>query len=500
MIKILYVAVLICSFNLTVAAKTKSDKSESKIYNKSLKLETDKTNPLVDFMYTADPTSIIHEGRMYVYATNDQQQMNTVGEERQNTYESIHSLVMLSTADMVNWTYHGSINVAAIAPWSTASWAPSIVSRVEESDGKTHFYLYYSNSGNGIGVLTSTSPVGPWHDPLGKNIIDRTTPGLGDCSAPFDPGVVIDDHGIGWLSFGGGDVNKTGTSYMPGNARIVQLGGDMISLGSNIVEIPAPYHFEANELNFLNGTWIYSYCTNWEKRSKWPYQRKEEPTACCMSYMRTKTPLIQESWEYCDNFFKNPGDYGMSYSNNHTHLCKFKGNYYLLYHTLGLGDFHEVTTGYRSLCIDQITVDEKAAAVFMGVATLEGVSQIETLNPFVTQQAETLAATSSIDFEEIGEIGNTVVITKKKIGSILVKGVNFNQQPKILELRVKGQGEIVVQLAEEERMPIISLEFNKNKWSVISVPIADNIKVKGIHDISFFLKGHIEFDEWKFIY
>lgn len=48
-----------------------------------------------------------------------------------------HSLVMLSTDNMVNWTYHGLIDVKALSPWGIASWAPSIVSRVE-SDGKTY--------------------------------------------------------------------------------------------------------------------------------------------------------------------------------------------------------------------------------------------------------------------------------------------------------------------------------------------------------------------------
>lgn len=147
---------------------------------------------------------------------------------------------MLSTDDMVNWTYHGLIDVKALSPWGIASWAPSIVSRIE-SDGKTHFYLYYSNSGAGVGVLTSTSPVGPWTDPLGRMLVSQFTQGLGHCKAPFDPGAVIDDEGIGWLSFGGGGKGEVGTDYMPGDARIVRLGKDLISLDSEIVEIKAPY-------------------------------------------------------------------------------------------------------------------------------------------------------------------------------------------------------------------------------------------------------------------
>lgn len=158
-------------------------------------------------MYVADPTAIVHDGRIYVYGTNDQQQIDSVGRENKNSYEFIHSLVMMSSDDMVNWTYHGIINVEKSAPWTGVkgvSWAPSIVSRVED-DGLTHFYMYYSHGGGGVAVLTSTSPVGPWTDPLGHNLIDLSTPGLTDCPAPFDPGAVIDDEGNGWLSFGGGN-------------------------------------------------------------------------------------------------------------------------------------------------------------------------------------------------------------------------------------------------------------------------------------------------------
>lgn len=54
--------------------------------------------------------------------------------------------------------------------------------------------------------------------------------------------------------------------YIPRDARIVRLANDMKTLDSEIVEIKAPYHFEANELNYLNGTWIYTYNTNWKNR------------------------------------------------------------------------------------------------------------------------------------------------------------------------------------------------------------------------------------------
>ena len=40
-----------------------------------------------------------------------------------NTYEHIKSLVILSTDDMVNYTYHGIIDIAEICPWALASGA-----------------------------------------------------------------------------------------------------------------------------------------------------------------------------------------------------------------------------------------------------------------------------------------------------------------------------------------------------------------------------------------
>lgn len=483
------------------SATESSNLDKGKVQNGSFavspKLTSGSANPLSDFMYIADPTAVVYEGRVYVYGTNDNQQFERVGEDGKNTYQYIHSLVMYSSDDMVNWTYHGIIDVGALSPWGQASWAPSIVSRVEE-DGKTHFYLYYSNSGNGVGVLTATSPVGPWSDPLGRNVVDRSSPGLGDCEAPFDPGVVIDGRGVGWLAFGGGDKNKSGTDYMPGNARIVRLGKDMISLDSEIVEIEAPYHFEANELNYINDTWVYTYNTNWKDRTEWPFADIAKPTACSMCYMTSKTPLDKDSWVYRDNYFKNPGDYGMSYSNNHTHLCKFKGDYYLFYHAMGLQDSRNIKGGFRSIYVDKLVVDEDNLKYYMGEGTTMGVAQIQSLNPFVLQQAETAAATLGVEFKATGNPGNTVAVGTRDGQCIMVRGADFTQKPDKFEARVKGKGKIEVRLDSPEGAVIASVVFDNREWLTALAEIRQT--VSGIHNLCFvFGKGDFEFDEWKFI-
>lgn len=341
----------------------------------SLKFGCDFHNPLLDHHYTADPTAVEYEGRLYVYGTNDQQQCDEVHPDSANTYEHINSLAMMSTRDMVNWTYHGLIHTKRLAPWIIASWAPSICSRVEE-DGLTHFYLYYSNSGYGTGVLTSTSPVGPWTSPLDKSIVDAKTPGLGDCKVPFDPGVVIDDEGQGWLAFGAG------------KARLARLGKDMLSFDSPFVVLPAPYHFEANELNVLGGKLAYTYNLDWTDKEGWK-EKASVPTRCSMGYMLPEgDPLKTESWHYQDYYLKNPGEDGFDYSNNHTHLHKYEGKWYLFHHTMILKNAKHHKGGYRNISVDEITVDEATQHISFAHSTNEGIAQIHTVNPFEQQEME----------------------------------------------------------------------------------------------------------------
>jgi arabinoxylan arabinofuranohydrolase len=480
-------------------SQLKYESLKEKFANVSPKLISDNTNPLLDFMFTADPTAIEYNGRIYVYATNDHQQYEKVGKDGKNSYEYIHTLVMMSSDDMVNWTYHGLINTAKLSPWSQNSWAPSITSRLE-ADGKTHFYLYYSNSGVGSAVLTSTSPVGPWTDPTGKNIVDRSVPGV-NVDAPFDPGVVIDDQGTGWLTFGGGTPK---TEYMPDNARIVKLGADMISLASDVSKIPAPYFNEASDLNFINGTWVYSYCTSWVERTEWPYSNIDKPTACNISYMTSKTPLSPDSWTYRDNYFKNTGEVNVGpLTNNHTHFFKFKEKYFLTYHAMYLQDYFGTNGGFRNVGIEEMQVDEGSDVnIPMVTATFEGPSQLNRLNPFDLQQAETTAGTSGqVQFEAVGDPGNMAAKGKADKQCLMIRGADFTQQtPARFEARVKGKGKIDVYINNLEGTSVVSLICDGANWTTLSEKIEQTMD-KGVANIYFVYAGeNFLFDEWKFIY
>lgn len=446
-------------------------------------------NPLLSNIFCADPTAVEYEGRLYIYGTNDHQQYEAVGAEGSNTYEHIKSIVMISTDDMVNFTYHGTINVGEICPWALASWAPSITSRVED-DGLTHFYLYFSNSGWGTGVITATSPTGPWSDPLGNSLIDGNTPGLDGCQSPFDPGVCIDENGTGWLSFGGGT----------DGARIVKLGSDMLSLDSEIKKIPSPFHFEASELNYINGTYVYTYNNDWSGHyENWDKESVFAPPQCSMSYLTTKTPLDPDSWVYQDYYFRNPGEQGLEYSNNHTHLQKYQGKYYLFYHALFPQKSLGTTGGFRSLCVNEAQVDEENVKISPVTGTREGVSQIKPLDPFSPVQAENIAACAGTAYSATEEPGDMTVSNGTNDGTgawLAVRGADFADGATRFAARVKGTGRIDVYIDGIDGNIATSLEFSGDDWQ--TVYSSEFAALTGQHDVYFVISDGFEFDSWQF--
>jgi len=456
------------------------------------KMFSGESNPLLDFMFCADPTAIVYNGRMYVYGSNDHQQYEN---SEKNDYGYIKSLVVMSSADMVNWTYHGTIKVDEVAPWIINSWAPSVVYK-KAYDGTTTFYLYFSNNGVGTAVLTASSPLGPWSDPLGKNFVESSMGNLDYGIAPFDPGALVDDNGTGWLSFGGGTSDQGGTEYMPLASRIVKLGDDMLSFASDFITPKAPSFNEASELNYINGTWVYTFCNRWNINDVWPADA-DKPGACSMCYMTSQDPLQADSWTYRGEYFRNPGEYVPPMSNNHSHLQKFKGKYYILYHSMYLQSYFGTDGGFRNIAAEEVNVDESTATIASTPATRTGVSQIENVNPFITQQAETVAATYNATFEESDVLGNMYATANGTNVCLKVRGVNFSSQPTAFQARVSGTGGIDVHIDSPTGPRVASLRFGLGTLSTQSTYISTSFS--GEHDLYFIIGGEqVKFDEWKF--
>ena len=491
---------------------------------------TGNVNPISGCVFCADPTALEYKGRLYLYGTNDTQQYIKNNKTGSNGYGDIKSLVVFSTDDMVNWTFHGTIDVGKLcSSWGwrfAASWAPSITWRTT-ADGKEEFFLYFANSGGSVGVLKASSPLGPWTSPLSKPLIDGDTPGVKPCNWIFDPGVVIDDNGTGYIAFGGGDQQSMGSKLWPGNSRIAKLKPSMIALDGKAVNMPAPYLFEASEINMMNGRYVYTYNTSWSDRNDWNKFEKRNgqpaPSTCSMCYMVSDTPLDPDSWEYRGEYVPNEGsfpDLGSDGGNNHTHLQKFNDTYYLFYHGNVLEKLMKNAkamdsnaSGYRSLCVNEISVDEATQTISKVNMTKKGPAPLKPLDPFVLQQAETMASSGGVSYEDFKNIkpntskntlGNDAsenMYIKMAAGSwTSLRNVDFGETgARSFVFRTKGTGTFEIRTASKGE-PIATMQFSSTDWQDHVMEL-DPAVFKGTFQFLFLVFSqaeNVQFDAWQF--
>jgi arabinoxylan arabinofuranohydrolase len=480
---------------------------------------TSNVNPISSCVFCADPTAIDYKGRLYVYGTNDHQQFIKNGKKGSNGYGNIKSLVVFSTDDMVNWTFHGTIDVGKVCGgWCGQSWAPSAVWRTTDK-GVDEFFIYFANGGGSVGVIKSTtSPVGPFKSPRTSAMITQNTPGVRPCNWVFDPGAVIDSTGQGWIAFGGGDPQSSGSKLWPGNSRIAKLSSTMTSISGSAVNMPAPYLFEASELNIMDGKFVYTYNTSWSDRNDWSKFTKRNgqpaPSTCSMCYMVSDNPLDPESWEYRGEYVANPGSFGFGSGNNHTHLQKFEGNYYLFYHSSMLEQSMKTgASGFRSIGVNKATVNESTQKIGKVTMSKTGISAIKKLNPYELQQAETMSTSGGISYEDftnitkvtsINTLGNDAsknLQVKMAAGAwTFLRGVDFGETgASKFTLNAKGTGTLEIRLASKTAKAAATVDFSSTTISEHTVDL-DPTLFTGVKSVYFvFSKAtNVQFDSWQF--
>lgn len=489
-------------------------------------------NPISANVFCADPTALEYNGRLYVYGSNDHQQFIKNGKKGENSYGEIKSLVVFSTDDMVNWTFHGTIDTKKICsgwtsnPWYQGygvSWAPSVTWRTTE-DGTEEFFLYFCNSSHGVGVLKANSPIGPWTSPNKKLMIHYDTPGANaiGTNANFDPGVVIDENGVGWITFGGLGPSE----IMPNAARIAKLKPSMTAVDGSAAKIPAPYHFEANELNVMDGKYVYTYCSNWASRNDadWNAYKQEhgitagKPNACTMCYMVSDNPMDPDSWVYKGVYGPHPG---MGTNNNHSHLQKFQGKYYHLYHGAPLmekwrsaGIIEQNCGIFRSICVNEAKVNESTQTISQVTPDLTGCTAIKNLNPYALQEAETMASCGGVNYEDfsninkntrISTLGNDASINmqvKMEAGSwIQQRNLDFGTDgASKFMLRAKGSGTLEIRVGRVGAKPIATVDFSSDAMEDFTVDL-DPEKFIGTKKNVYFVVSaatDVYIDAWQF--
>src|ERR1051325_1440016 len=78
-------------------------------------------NPIVQTIYTADPAALVFNGRVYLYTGHD---------EDGSTFFTMNEWRVWSSADMVNWTDHGSPLRISSFSWAIGdAWAGQAIER-----------------------------------------------------------------------------------------------------------------------------------------------------------------------------------------------------------------------------------------------------------------------------------------------------------------------------------------------------------------------------------
>ncbi|KAB1940195.1 family 43 glycosylhydrolase [Micromonospora sp. ALFpr18c] len=357
-------------------------------------------NPIVQHIYTADPAPLVHNGRVYLYTGHD---------EDGSTYFTMKEWRVWSSADMVNWTDHGSpLNISTFSWASANAWAGQVVAR----NDRFYWYVPVTNRATNsmaIGVAVGDSPTGPFRDAIGRPLV-----GNGE----IDPTVFIDDDGQAYLYWGNP------------NLWYVKLNPDMISYSGAATRIAlTTAGFGTRNGNasrptlYEEGPWVY-------KRNGTYYN--VFAAECCSEFIAYSTaPGPTGPWTYRGTIMPRQGG---SFT-NHAGVVDVNGGSYFFYHNGALPGGGGYT---RSVAVEKFSYNSNGTFPTINMTTT-GAPQVGTLNPYVRQEAETIAWGSGIETEPSSEGGMNVGWIENG-DYIKVKGVAFGAGATSFAARVASAG------------------------------------------------------------
>ncbi len=475
-------------------------------------------NPCTTQRFGADPGWLVYDGRLYLYTTNDAFEYRPNGNMQENTYNS-GTINCISTADMINWTDHGALPIAGqngrtkggVCSWAGAAWAPDACCKT--FGGKTKFYLFFANSGGGIGVVMSDSPTGPWKDPVGGALLTRNSPNCSDVEWMFDPGVYYDEaNDECYLFFGGG--RQTGVpAATPGTGRVVKVNllENGVTLAGTPVKNDIPYLFEDSSVIKIGNTWYYSYCSNWDVDNK-TVNGVNFGNADIL-YMKSTNPLEWNTSKLAGNVFRNTGSQGIDAGgNNHHSIIYFKDKYYVAYHSRQQALRMQASNGYkfyntkdelleskdgnyRSTQINEAKFDPSTGTITCK-GDMKGTAPVETLNPYELVEAETMQ-NQSVGINVRGT-GNTVVTDIKKGDWIKVAYADFDKAASVLTANVGSKNGGYIKVCTSLKGEAVAY-IDVPAGDIQEVEAAVFGELSGTTDLYFiFSADGIEFDSWKF--
>lgn len=423
-------------------------------------LNVNAQRPIIQTKYTADPAPMVYNDTVFLYTTHDEDDAEGF---------KMQDWLLYTSTDMVNWTDHGVVASLKSFDWvkrDNGAWAEQVVER----NGK--FYMYCPIHGNGIGVLVSDSPYGPFKDPLGKPLVWQK-----EHWDDIDPTVFIDEDGQAYMYWGNP------------NCYYVKLNEDMISYSGDIVKLKeTPEHYQ-------EGPWFY-------KRNGHYYLAFA--STCCpegIGYAMSDSPT--GPWK-TKGYIMRPTERTRG---NHPGIIDYKGKSYVFglnYDLLKL----ETNTHYerRSVSVAEMHYNEDGTIQEVPYWADTKLEQIGTFNPFRKVEAETMAWGYGLKTAPNADKSLSVVDVNNG-EYICVRGVDFGKNKarrfEVSALPLEG-GNLKIRLDAPDGKIVGNVNIPQgNETSKYELYSCEVNAVSGIHDLYLSFEGEnnkdlFELDYWKF--
>lgn len=423
-------------------------------------LNVNAQRPIIQTKYTADPAPMVYNDTVFLYTTHDEDDAEGF---------KMQDWLLYTSTDMVNWTDHGVVASLKSFDWvkrDNGAWAEQVVER----NGK--FYMYCPIHGNGIGVLVSDSPYGPFKDPLGKPLVWQK-----EHWDDIDPTVFIDEDGQAYMYWGNP------------NCYYVKLNEDMISYSGDIVKLKeTPEHYQ-------EGPWFY-------KRNGHYYLAFA--STCCpegIGYAMSDSPT--GPWK-TKGYIMRPTERTRG---NHPGIMDYKGKSYVFglnYDLLKL----ETNTHYerRSVSVAEMHYNEDGTIQEVPYWADTKLEQIGTFNPFRKVEAETMAW--GYGLKTVPNADKSLSVVDVNNGEyICVRGVDFGKNKarrfEVSALPLEG-GNLKIRLDAPDGKIVGNVNIPQgNETSKYELYSCEVNAVSGIHDLYLSFEGEnnkdlFELDYWKF--
>lgn len=442
-------------------------------------------NPFVYTKYTSDPAPMVSsDGKLYVYTGHD---------EDASTWYTMNDWQVFSTEDLVNWTEYPSPLSYKTFTWSGGdAWAAQCC----EKNGRYYWYVCAGNkSGQGgnmaLGVAYASSPTAKFRA-YSKILSNRYW-------GEIDPTVFIDDDGQAYLYWGNPQLYSAKLT-----ANMLQLNGEPTKMPMT-KEAFGGYKENDNIVGgdcYEEGPWLSKHGDTYYLL----YAAGGVPEH--IAYSTSSSPL--GPWTYKGTIMPTQGG---SFT-NHCGIIEYKGHWYFFYHNGGLPRGGGFT---RSVCVEEFQFNADGTIPTINMTT-KGPNPIGTLDPYVRQEAETMAGCGNANNSNPSDLvirsgveTNRGVYIKDLDDAdyILVREVDFGEAgansfkacikslgtPAQIRVKISGISSYVAR---------INVDAELTDWTELEADLSRT--VTGKHDVSFYVYTRksssktqlLYFDWWQF--